>query len=160
METEKITINIGAVDLGQIDLLVDQGFYSNRTDFIRTAIRNHITFHANDISGIKSSNPFGLDVIEDELNKVDKELKKLDDELSAANLIGHGFTGTGMFSLNTKDLEAVRLSGKKISIKMIGILIIDKNVPPELVEQTVQSVKVYGIIRASDEVKQVVNKLG
>ncbi|WP_434151586.1 hypothetical protein ACR2R6_08435 [Methylocaldum gracile subsp. desertum] len=45
-ETEKITINLGFVDLGQIDLLVQEGFYSNRTDFIRTAIRNQLSAHA------------------------------------------------------------------------------------------------------------------
>jgi Arc/MetJ-type ribon-helix-helix transcriptional regulator len=45
-ESEKITINIGHIDLGQIDLLVQEGFYSNRTDFIRTAIRNQLTTHA------------------------------------------------------------------------------------------------------------------
>src|SRR6266705_6016220 len=45
-KTEKITINLGLVDLGQIDLLVQEGFYSNRTDFIRTAIRNQLTTHA------------------------------------------------------------------------------------------------------------------
>jgi len=45
-ETEKITINLGLVDLGQVDLLVQEGFYSNRTDFIRTAIRNQISTHA------------------------------------------------------------------------------------------------------------------
>jgi Arc/MetJ-type ribon-helix-helix transcriptional regulator len=45
-ETEKITINLGPVDLGQIDLLVQEGFYSNRTDFIRTAIRNLLATHA------------------------------------------------------------------------------------------------------------------
>jgi Arc/MetJ-type ribon-helix-helix transcriptional regulator len=45
-ETEKITINLGYVDLGQIDLLVREGFYSNRTDFIRTAIRNQLAAHA------------------------------------------------------------------------------------------------------------------
>jgi Arc/MetJ-type ribon-helix-helix transcriptional regulator len=44
-EAEKITINLGYVDLGQIDLLVAEGFYSNRTDFIRTAIRNQLTAH-------------------------------------------------------------------------------------------------------------------
>ncbi|HMA45687.1 MAG TPA: hypothetical protein VKP11_00520, partial [Frankiaceae bacterium] len=42
-KTEKITINVGIVDLGQIDLLVREGFYANRTDFIRTAIRNQLT---------------------------------------------------------------------------------------------------------------------
>lgn len=45
-KTEKITINLGLVDLGQIDLLVQEGFYTNRTDFIRTAIRNQLTTHA------------------------------------------------------------------------------------------------------------------
>ena len=44
--TEKITINLGVIDLGQIDLLVQEGFYSNRTDLIRTAIRNQLTTHA------------------------------------------------------------------------------------------------------------------
>ncbi|MEX3954578.1 CopG family transcriptional regulator [Trinickia sp. EG282A] len=44
-ETEKITINLGPVDLGQIDLLVEEGFYSNRTDLIRTAIRNQLSRH-------------------------------------------------------------------------------------------------------------------
>lgn len=46
LETEKITINLGPVDLGQIDLLVREGFYSNRTDLIRTAIRNQLSSHA------------------------------------------------------------------------------------------------------------------
>jgi Arc/MetJ-type ribon-helix-helix transcriptional regulator len=48
-ETEKITINLGLVDLGQIDLLVQEGFYSNRTDFIRTAIRNQLGTHAEEV---------------------------------------------------------------------------------------------------------------
>lgn len=43
---EKITINLGYVDLGRIDLLVQEGFYANRTDLIRTAIRNQLTVHA------------------------------------------------------------------------------------------------------------------
>src|ERR687897_3389832 len=44
-DSEKITINLGFVDLGHIDLLVQEGFYSNRTDFIRTAIRNQVLAH-------------------------------------------------------------------------------------------------------------------
>lgn len=44
-ESEKLTINLGYVDLGQIDLLVAEGFYANRSDFIRTAIRNHLGTH-------------------------------------------------------------------------------------------------------------------
>jgi Arc/MetJ-type ribon-helix-helix transcriptional regulator len=45
-DSEKITINLGYVDLGQIDLMVQEGFYSNRTDLIRTAIRNQLERHA------------------------------------------------------------------------------------------------------------------
>ena len=47
--SEKITINLGLVDLGQIDLLVDEGFYSNRTDFIRTAIRRQLESRADSV---------------------------------------------------------------------------------------------------------------
>lgn len=45
-DSEKITINLGFVDLGHVDLLVAEGFYSNRTDFIRTAIRNQLSIHS------------------------------------------------------------------------------------------------------------------
>ncbi len=51
-ESEKITINLGFVDLGQIDLLVSESFYSNRSDFIRTAIRNQLKFHADSVNQV------------------------------------------------------------------------------------------------------------
>ncbi len=51
---EKITINVGFVDLGQIDLLVQEGFYANRTDLIRTAIRNQIAAHADAVKQVVS----------------------------------------------------------------------------------------------------------
>jgi Arc/MetJ-type ribon-helix-helix transcriptional regulator len=51
-KTEKITINLGFVDLGQIDLLVQEGFYTNRTDFVRTAIRNQLSTHADVLKGM------------------------------------------------------------------------------------------------------------
>ncbi len=50
VESEKITINLGYVDLGRIDLLVQEGFYANRTDFIRTAIRRQIDLHGEAVS--------------------------------------------------------------------------------------------------------------
>ena len=49
-ESEKITINLGYVDLGRIDLLVQEGFFSNRTDFIRTAIRNQLRSQSEEVS--------------------------------------------------------------------------------------------------------------
>lgn len=48
-ETEKMTINVGVVDLGQVDLLVQEGFYSNRSDLIRTALRNQLALHADTV---------------------------------------------------------------------------------------------------------------
>ncbi|OGB29951.1 MAG: CopG family transcriptional regulator [Burkholderiales bacterium RIFCSPLOWO2_12_FULL_61_40] len=51
-DSEKITINLGFVDLGHIDLLVAEGFYSNRTDFIRTAIRNQLGTHSDAVKQV------------------------------------------------------------------------------------------------------------
>lgn len=45
-DTEKVTLNMSAVDLGRVDLLTEEGFYSNRTDFIRTAIRKELDVHS------------------------------------------------------------------------------------------------------------------
>jgi len=59
-DSEKITINLGFVDLGHVDLMVEEGFYSNRTDFIRTAIRNQLERHADVVT--KSTVRKGLDL--------------------------------------------------------------------------------------------------
>ena len=61
-DTEKITVNLGYVDLGQVDLMVQEGFYSNRTDFIRTAIRNQLERHADVVkqSKVRKSLDLGL----------------------------------------------------------------------------------------------------
>jgi len=59
-ESEKITINLGYVDLGQIDLMVSEGFYSNRTDFIRTAIRNQLDRHAEVVKQTVTRNTLDL----------------------------------------------------------------------------------------------------
>jgi Arc/MetJ-type ribon-helix-helix transcriptional regulator len=61
-ESEKLTINLGYVDLGQIELLVQEGFYSNRSDFIRTAIRNQLNIHADALrqATVRRSSDIGL----------------------------------------------------------------------------------------------------
>ena len=61
-DSEKVTINLGYVDLGQVDLMVQEGFYSNRTDFIRTAIRNQLERHADVVkqSRVRKSLDLGL----------------------------------------------------------------------------------------------------
>jgi Arc/MetJ-type ribon-helix-helix transcriptional regulator len=59
-ESEKVTINLGYVDLGHIDLMVRDGFYSNRTDFIRTAIRNQLERHAEAVTRSVARNTLDL----------------------------------------------------------------------------------------------------
>ena len=61
-DSEKITLNLGYVDLGQIDLLVSERFYSNRTDFIRTAIRNQLSVHAEAVRQVVARKTFVLGV--------------------------------------------------------------------------------------------------
>ena len=61
-ESEKLTINLGFVDLGQIELLVQEGFYSNRSDFIRTAIRNQIERHAETVRQVVTRKSVDLGV--------------------------------------------------------------------------------------------------
>lgn len=72
-ETEKITINMNVVDLGKVDLLADQGFYSNRTDFIRTAIRNQLAAHSTELEEIVIRKSFVIGA----LHYSKKELVKL-----------------------------------------------------------------------------------
>lgn len=59
-DSEKITINLGYVDLGHVDLLVREGFYSNRTDFIRTAIRNQLERHSDAVRQSVARNTLDL----------------------------------------------------------------------------------------------------
>ena len=79
-DTEKITINLGLVDLGQVDLLVQEGFYSNRTDFIRTAIRNQLATHVEAVRQAVSRKTLVLGLVEytrADLEAVRKSRKQL-----------------------------------------------------------------------------------
>ena len=156
MDTEKITINLGAVDLGQIDLLVDQGFYSNRSDFIRTAIRTMLSTHGDDLQRIKSTNLFGMDKMVSELDRASYGVAKVAQEaesINPASLGGYSFAGTGMFVFDKAYLESVKISGRKIEATIVGMLVITKDVSVELVKETFKKAKVYGVIKASEEVK-------
>ena len=104
LDSEKITINLGLVDLGQADLLVQEGFYSNRTDFIRTAIRNQLDRHTR------------------------------------------------------ADLEAVKRSGKKLRIQVLGLARIAPDVTPALAAATIESVTVLGALQASPAVKSALKE--
>jgi Arc/MetJ-type ribon-helix-helix transcriptional regulator len=118
-ESEKITINLGYVDLGHIDLLVQDGFYSNRTDFIRTAIRNQLNNHAD----------------------------------QAKRLIVRQTLELGLRRYSKADLEAVKASGETLSIKVLGLVTIDADVPSQLALETIQSITVLGALHAGKDVK-------
>jgi Arc/MetJ-type ribon-helix-helix transcriptional regulator len=85
-DTEKITINLGYVDLGQVDLMVQEGFYSNRTDFIRTAIRNQLERHADVVkqSTVRKSLDLGLRTY----SRVDLEAAQRAGEVLHINVLG------------------------------------------------------------------------
>ena len=118
-ESEKITINLGYVDLGRVDLLVQEAFYSNRTDFIRTAIRNQLAAHA---------------------------------EAVTKSIIRHTLE-LGLRDYSAADLEAVRTSGEKLHIKVVGLARIALDVTPELALATIGSITVLGALHASAEIK-------
>lgn len=80
-ETEKITINMNVVDLGKVDLLVEQGFYSNRTDFIKTSIRNQLSTHSEVVDQMIVSKSYLIGVMHlnrEELENLVALKKKID----------------------------------------------------------------------------------
>ena len=85
-DTEKITINLGYVDLGHVDLLVRDGFYSNRTDFIRTAIRNQLERHADVVK--QSTARKGLDLGLRNYTRADLEAAQRAGEMLHINVLG------------------------------------------------------------------------
>lgn len=86
VDSEKITINLGYVDLGQIDLLVREGFYGNRTDLIRTAIRNQLDRHAEALQ--RSVARKALDLGLRHYGRADLEAARSRGELLHINVLG------------------------------------------------------------------------
>lgn len=118
-EAEKITINMNVVDLGKVDLLVSEGFYSNRTDFIRTAIRNQLNRH------------------EDEVKLTVKR---------------HSMA-VGVMHYDRAELERMRAEGGTLSVALAGLFSLASDVTPELAREVISSLRVIGVFRASQAVK-------
>jgi Arc/MetJ-type ribon-helix-helix transcriptional regulator len=85
-DTEKITINLSVVDLGRIDLLVEQGFYSTRTDFIRTATRNQLDTHSEEIQQVVARKSLAVGVMG--FNRADLERVIADGEQLDIRVVG------------------------------------------------------------------------
>lgn len=111
-ESEKITINMNVVDLGKVDLLVDQGFYSNRTDFIRTSIRSQLDTHAEEVKEIVIRKSYVVGVV----NYGRKELEKLRDSRTMIDVKVAGL----LVIADNVDAELVKQTMASVQVK--GVL--------------------------------------
>jgi Arc/MetJ-type ribon-helix-helix transcriptional regulator len=117
-ETEKITINLGPVDLGRIDLLVEQGIYSNRTDLIRTAIRNQLDRHEPVIQDVTTRQSYSIGVIvygRGDLESLRAKGKKL-----SVHIVGMlTLTNSVTPELALATIESISIRGKLIAPKAV-----------------------------------------
>ena len=111
-DSEKITINLGHVDLGRIDLLVQEGFYSNRTDFIRTAIRNQLSAEAEAVA--KSIERHTLELGLRDITRHELETARQRNEVLHIRVVGLARIGHDV----TPDLADATIG----SIKVLGSL--------------------------------------
>ena len=119
-DTEKITINLNVVDLGRIDLLVEQGFYTTRTDFIRAAIRS----------------------------QVDKHKSEIQDTITRTSSV------IGVLVYDAKDLEKLKANHERLKLNIIGMLVLTKDITPELARETIETIKVHGTFKAPEPVRE------
>jgi Arc/MetJ-type ribon-helix-helix transcriptional regulator len=119
-DTEKITINMSVVDLGKVDLLVEEGFYSNRTDFIRAAIRYQLNRHE--------------EVVQESAVRKSMVL--------------------GVLTYNRAELMRLQQQNEKVACRVVGMLHIADDIDAELARATVESIKVLGVFKASQAIKE------
>ncbi len=120
-DTEKVTINLSVVDLGRIDVLVDEGLYSSRTDLIRTAIRNQLERH----------------------------------EVELTQAMARGAFVVGALAFDRESLERSVARNERLKITVVGLLSIAADVTPELAARAIESVKIRGVFKATEDVKAV-----
>lgn len=119
IDHEKVTINLGPIEAGQIELLVLEGFYSNRSDFIRTAIRNQLDRH----------------------------------EAAVAQAIARRRVVLGLHRFGRAELIALQSRGEVLDIRVLGLAVIDADVPPDLARAVIRTISVLGAFQASAAVK-------
>jgi len=132
-KTEKLTINLSPTEVGQIDYLVERGLYTNRSDFIRLAIRKQMEPHAGDISQF--------------LAPTLPETERL-----------RYFGGLGIYRLNRAFIESLITFNARVNIRVVGALSVDKTITPAEMQQVLASCKVHGKIFAEDEIKTLLRE--
>jgi Arc/MetJ-type ribon-helix-helix transcriptional regulator len=138
---EKLTINLPPVDIGRVDILVEAGYYPSRTEFIRSAIRKTLDTHQKFID-----------------SKIDSDKSEYDEERKSGKW-GASIFGIGVMGLGKSSFERAIKEGKKVRIHVIGLLNIKKDVTADLIKKSVEVAKIYGVLRASPEVKKALEKI-
>ena len=124
-DPEKITINMNVVDLGKVDLLVEEGFYTNRTDFIRTAIRNQLTRHEDEVGLSIGRRQMSIGVIH--YGRSDLEDMRAAGETLDINI-------TGLFSIG-HDVSPELATATITSVKVVGVFRASRAVKEALVDR-------------------------
>ncbi len=125
-DSEKITINLGYVDLGHVDLMVQDGFYSNRTDFIRTAIRNQLDRHADVLR--KSLAPRPVELGLRHFSRADLEAARDSDQLLDIHVLGLASIAPDV----TPELARAAIA----SVRVLGALHASADVRAALLDRT------------------------
>jgi Arc/MetJ-type ribon-helix-helix transcriptional regulator len=124
-DTEKITINMSAVDLGKVDLLVQEGLYSNRTDFIRTAIRTQLDKHTFEIQQSVSRHSYVVGVLI--FSRTDFEKLKLKNERLNISIVGLlTFQSDITPELAAEVVESIRVRGIFIAPDVVKAAVEDR----------------------------------
>ncbi len=138
---EKLTINLPPVELGRIDILIESGTYPSRAEFIRSAIRKALDSHD--------------DYIRTRIEQITSDQDADEDEESGIKQISM----IGVFKLNRSTLEGALGEGKRLRIHSVGMLILDEDIDAEVIEKTLDSIKVYGVLKAPKDVRDVIRKI-
>lgn len=141
---EKLTINLPPIEIGRMDIIIEAGLYPSRTEFIRSAIRKTLDSHQ--------------DFIDKRMLEMEREIKEIETDVKQSDY-KMKFFGMGVFQLSKGSFEKAMRDGKKIHIQAIGLLILDNAITPEMIEKTVEKIKVYGVLRATPKVKAALEKI-
>lgn len=139
MKSEKVTINLSAVELAQIDFLVEKGLYANRSDFIRLATRKQTEEHQKEIDQF-----------------VDPSAQS--SWVSLGALTHTHLWSLGAASINAEYIEEILQAEKKLDLRVIGVLIVKEDVNPEQFRQALKCCKVFGKVNAKPEIKAIIEE--
>ena len=127
--SEKVSVNINTSTLSSIDLLVDNGYYSNRSDFINQALREGLQKHQNTLDRI-----------------IDQNTE------SYAEGPNHWFIG--VYGIEKRDIEIAKNRGREFEIKGYGVLVIDEDIDDETLFEVVRTIKVKGKVVCKKSIKE------